>query len=345
MAKSKPKEKEAGLKTLEDTIDAINKRYGSGTVMMMGDQPKQNVAVVPTGSLSLDIALGIGGIPRGRMTEIIGSESAGKTTMGLHAIAEAQKTGGKAAFIDAEHSLDLDYASHIGVDVDKLYLSQPSCGEEAMDILSNLIDSRSLDIVIIDSVAALVPRAEIEGEIGDSHVGLLARLMSQSMRMLTGPIALSKTAVVFINQLRMKIGVMYGSPETTPGGRALKFYTSVRIDVRPTAKLKKDSKVYGSRVRAKVIKNKLAPPYAECEFDLVHGMGIARMNEIVELGAGLGVIVKKGAWYSYEDKNIGQGVEASAAFLTENPETAMEVEVKIHEAIRQTKDHRTSFPD
>lgn len=327
MAKKKFKEKVPA--SAQKIMDDLNKRYGPGTVMLIGDEPMSDVDVVSTGSLSLDRKLGIGGIPRGRITEIYGAEAAGKTSLALHIIAEAQRGGGRAGFIDAEHSLDVDYARRIGVKVEDLILVQPSCGEEAMDSLQKLLSTGEFDVMVIDSVAALVPQAELAGEIGDSHVGLQARLMSQTMRMLTGPIAKSNTTVIFINQLRMKIGVMFGNPETTPGGRALRFYTTVRLDLRAISKLKRDNEVYGSRVKVKIAKNKLAPPYGTCEFDLIHGQGINRLGEIVELADSLGIITKRGSWYSYKENNLGQGLDNTAQHLRENPELAKELEGRI----------------
>jgi len=328
MAKKKT-DTEKAPDTLQIAMDDINKRYGSGTVMLIGDGPIEDVDVVSTGSLALDMALGIGGLPRGRTIEIFGAEAAGKTTLALHAIAEAQREGGKAAFIDAEHALDIDYAKRLGVKVEELIISQPSSGEQALDIARSLLKSKKVAIIVIDSVAALTPQAELDGEVGDSHVGLQARLMSQSMRILTGLTSDSNTALVFINQLRMKIGVMFGNPETTSGGRALRFYASVRLDVRAIARLKQDDVVYGSRVRVKVAKNKLAPPYRVCEFNLIHGKGISRGAEIVEIGTSMGIVNRRGAWYSYGDKNIGQGLENTVAFLDENPEVSSEIEGKI----------------
>jgi recombination protein RecA len=308
-------------KALDMALAAIEKNYGKGAIMRLGsDVQVKDVPVISTGALSLDIALGIGGIPRGRVTEIFGPESSGKTTLALHIIAEAQKQGGIAGFIDAEHALDLNYARKLGLNTDDLLVSQPDTGEQALEIAEMLVRSGALDILVIDSVAALVPKAEIEGEMGDSHMGLQARLMSQALRKLTGTISKSQTAVIFINQIRMKIGVMFGNPETTTGGNALKFYATVRMDIRRITQIKKDDGVVGARTRVKVVKNKLAPPFREAEFDIVYGEGISREGDILDLGAGLGVVEKSGSWYSVDGERIGQGRENARVFLKDHPD-------------------------
>ena len=308
-------------KALDMALAAIEKNYGKGAIMRLGsDVQVKDVPVISTGALSLDIALGIGGIPRGRVSEIFGPESSGKTTLALHIIAEAQKLGGIAGFIDAEHALDLNYARKLGLNTDDLLVSQPDTGEQALEIAEMLVRSGALDILVIDSVAALVPKAEIEGEMGDSHMGLQARLMSQALRKLTGTISKSQTAVVFINQIRMKIGVMFGNPETTTGGNALKFYATVRMDIRRIAQIKKDDGVVGARTRVKVVKNKLAPPFREAEFDIVYGEGISREGDILDLGAELGVVEKSGSWYSVDGERIGQGRENARVFLKDHPD-------------------------
>ena len=308
-------------KALDMALAAIEKNYGKGAIMRLGsDVQVKDVPVISTGALSLDIALGIGGIPRGRVSEIFGPESSGKTTLALHIIAEAQKLGGIAGFIDAEHALDLNYARKLGLNTDDLLVSQPDTGEQALEIAEMLVRSGALDILVIDSVAALVPKAEIEGEMGDSHMGLQARLMSQALRKLTGTISKSQTAVIFINQIRMKIGVMFGNPETTTGGNALKFYATVRMDIRRISQIKKDDGVVGARTRVKVVKNKLAPPFREAEFDIVYGEGISREGDILDLGAGLGVVEKSGSWYSVDGERIGQGRENARVFLKDHPD-------------------------
>lgn len=316
-------------KALDAALSQIDKAFGKGSAMKLGQKEAMEVEAIPTGSLGLDVALGIGGLPKGRIIEIYGPESSGKTTLTLHAIAEAQKMGGTAAFIDAEHALDPVYARKLGVDVDELIVSQPDTGEQALEIADTLVRSNAIDILVIDSVAALVPRAEIEGEMGDSHVGLQARLMSQSLRKLTGSINRSKCMVIFINQLRMKIGVMYGNPETTTGGNALKFYASVRLDIRRTGQIKDRDEVIGNTTRVKVVKNKVAPPFKQVEFDIMYGEGISRMGEIIDLGVKAGVIEKSGAWYSYDSVRIGQGKENSKAFLKENPDMVVRIEEEI----------------
>ena len=320
------------LKALESALGQIEKQYGKGSVMKLGDSAAHmNVEAVPTGSLSLDIALGVGGIPKGRIVEIYGPESSGKTTVALHMVAEVQKSGGIAGFIDAEHALDPVYAKNIGVDIDNLYISQPDNGEQALEITETMVRSGAIDIVIVDSVAALVPKAEIEGDMGDSHVGLQARLMSQALRKLTAAISRSNCIVIFINQLREKVGVMFGNPETTTGGRALKFYSSVRLDVRRTESLKVAGEVVGSRTRIKVVKNKVAPPFKEAEFDIMFGKGISKEGDILDLAANENIIIKSGAWFAYNEAKIGQGRENAKIYLKENPEIMEEVENKVRE--------------
>ena len=323
-------EREEKLKALDAALLQIEKQYGKGAVMKLGDPASQiNVETIPTGSLSLDIALGLGGIPRGRVVEIYGPESSGKTTVTLHMIAEVQKRGGIAGFIDAEHALDPVYAKKIGVDIDNLYISQPDNGEQALEITETMVRSGAVDIVVVDSVAALVPKAEIEGDMGDSHVGLQAWLMSQALRKLTGIISKSNCSVIFINQLREKVGVMFGNPETTTGGRALKFYSSVRLDVRRIESLKQGGEVIGNRTRVKVVKNKIAPPFKEAEFDIMFGEGISVTGDILDLAAEVGIINKSGAWYAYEGSKIGQGRENSKQYLKDNPAVCEEIEGKV----------------
>ncbi len=320
------------LRALESALGQIEKQYGKGSVMKLGDSAAHmNVEAVPTGSLSLDIALGVGGIPKGRIVEIYGPESSGKTTVALHMVAEVQKRGGIAGFIDAEHALDPVYAKNIGVDIDNLYISQPDNGEQALEITETMVRSGAIDIVIVDSVAALVPKAEIEGDMGDSHVGLQARLMSQALRKLTAAISRSNCIVIFINQLREKVGVMFGNPETTTGGRALKFYSSVRLDVRRIESLKVSGEVVGSRTRIKVVKNKVAPPFKEAEFDIMFGKGISKEGDILDLAANENIIIKSGAWFAYNDAKIGQGRENAKIYLKENPDVMNEVENKVRE--------------
>ena len=323
-------------KALAAALAQIEKQFGKGSIMKMGDAAiNEDILAVSTGSLGLDIALGIGGLPRGRVIEIYGPESSGKTTLTLSVIAEMQKVGGVAAFIDAEHALDPQYAAKLGVNVPELLISQPDTGEQALEIVDMLVRSGSVDIVVVDSVAALTPRAEIEGEMGDSHMGLQARLMSQALRKLTGNIKRTNTMVIFINQIRMKIGVMFGSPETTTGGNALKFYASVRLDIRRTGAIKKGDEVIGSETRVKVIKNKVAPPFRQAEFEIVYGEGISRLGEIIELGSNLKFIEKAGAWYAYNGEKIGQGKENAKEYLREHPEVAKEVEAKIRANAKQ----------
>ncbi|RPF27881.1 recombinase RecA [Georgenia muralis] len=316
-------------KALEAALSQIDRQFGKGSVMRLGDDTRPKVQVIPTGSVALDVALGIGGLPRGRVVEIYGPESSGKTTVALHAVASAQRAGGIAAFIDAEHALDPEYAKKLGVDTDALLVSQPDTGEQALEIMDMLIRSGALDIVVIDSVAALVPKAEIEGEMGDSHVGLQARLMSQALRKITGALSASGTTAIFINQLREKIGVFFGSPETTTGGKALKFYASVRLDVRRIETLKEGSDAVGNRTRVKVVKNKMAPPFKQAEFDILYGQGISREGGLIDLGVENGIVRKSGAWYTYEGDQLGQGKEKSRQFLKDNPELAEEIEKKI----------------
>ena len=321
-------------KALDAAIAQIEKQYGKGSVMKLGDSnANMNIDVIPTGSLSLDIALGLGGVPRGRIIEIYGPESSGKTTVALHAVAEVQKRGGIAGFIDAEHALDPVYAKNIGVDIDNLYISQPDCGEQALEITETMVRSGAVDIVIVDSVAALVPKAEIDGDMGDSHVGLQARLMSQALRKLTSVISKSNCVVIFINQLREKVGVMFGNPETTTGGRALKFYSSVRMDVRRIEALKQGGEVVGNRTRVKIVKNKVAPPFREAEFDIMFGQGISREGDILDLAADKGVVNKSGAWYAYNGDKIGQGRENAKQYLKENPLICEEIEAKVREML------------
>ncbi|QWX83660.1 recombinase RecA [Cellulophaga sp. HaHaR_3_176] len=331
-------EKEAKLKALKLTLDKLDKTYGKGAVMKLGDSVVADVEVIPSGSLGLDIALGVGGYPRGRVIEIYGPESSGKTTLTLHAIAEAQKNGGIAAFVDAEHAFDRFYAQKLGVDIDNLIISQPDNGEQALEIADNLIRSGAIDIVVIDSVAALTPKSEIEGEMGDSKMGLHARLMSQALRKLTGSISKTNCTVIFINQLREKIGVMFGNPETTTGGNALKFYASVRLDIRRSTQIKDtDGNVQGNKTRVKVVKNKVAPPFRQTEFDIMYGEGISKVGEIIDLGVEYEIIKKSGSWFSYGDTKLGQGRDAVKNLLLDNPELFEELDVKIREAITTVK--------
>ena len=322
-------------KALETAISQIRKSKGAGSIMRLGDNVNMHVSAIPTGSLTLDLALGIGGVPKGRIIEVYGPESSGKTTVALHIIAEAQKLGGEAAFIDAEHALDPLYAKALGVNIDELLVSQPDCGEDALEITDALVRSGAVDVVVVDSVAALVPQQEIDGDMGASHVGLQARLMSQALRKLAGAIAKTNCIVVFINQLREKVGVMYGNPEVTTGGKALKFYASVRLDVRKTENLKNGDEVYGSHVKVKVVKNKVAPPFRIAEFDILYGKGISKSSEIVEIGTALDIIQKSGSWFSYEGERIGQGKENAKKFLEENPDIFAEIERKIKQQSEQ----------
>jgi len=313
-------------KALEAALAQIDRAFGKGSAMKLGSREKIEIETISTGSLGLDIALGVGGLPRGRIIEIYGPESSGKTTLALHAIAEAQKTGGTAAFVDAEHALDPAYAKKLGVDIDELIVSQPDTGEQALEIVDTLVRSNAIDVLVIDSVAALVPRAEIEGEMGDTHVGLQARLMSQALRKLTGSISRSQTTVIFINQVRMKIGVMYGNPETTTGGNALKFYASVRLDIRKTGQIKDRDDIVGNATRVKVVKNKVAPPFKQVEFDIMYGEGVSKVGEILDLGVKAGLVEKSGAWFSYDSIRIGQGRENAKVYLKENPDVAKRIE-------------------
>lgn len=324
--------REDKTRALESALAQIEKQYGKGSIMKLGDTATHmNISTVPTGSISLDIALGLGGVPRGRIVEVYGPESSGKTTVALHMVAEVQKCGGIAGFIDAEHALDPVYAKKIGVDIDNLYISQPDNGEQALEITETMVRSGAVDIIIVDSVAALVPRAEIDGDMGDSHVGLQARLMSQALRKLTAVISKSNCIVIFINQLREKVGVMFGSPETTTGGRALKFYSSIRLDVRRIESLKQGGDIVGSRTRIKVVKNKIAPPFKEAEFDIMFGQGISREGDVLDLAANENIVVKSGAWYAYNDSKIGQGRENAKTFLKDNPDIFAEIEKKVRD--------------
>ncbi|TLP75525.1 recombinase RecA [Nesterenkonia sphaerica] len=320
-------------KALETALAQIDKQYGKGSVMRLGDETRTPIETIPTSSIAMDAALGIGGFPRGRVVEIYGPESSGKTTVALHAVANAQKAGGIAAFIDAEHALDPTYAERLGVNTDELLVSQPDTGEQALEIMDMLISSGSLDIVVIDSVAALVPRAEIEGEMGDSHVGLQARLMSQALRKITGRLAQTKTTAIFINQLREKVGVFFGSPETTSGGKALKFYASVRVDVRRIETLKEGVNAVGNRTRAKIVKNKMAPPFKQAEFDILYGEGISREGGLIDVGVENGLVKKSGSWFTYDGDQLGQGKEKARAFLKDNPDLADEIELRIKQKL------------
>jgi recombination protein RecA len=335
MAKEQTKDDIRGekLKALELTIGKIEKDFGKGTIMKLGDNAIENIQFIPSGSIALDLALGIGGYPRGRVVEIFGPESSGKTTLAIHAIAEAQRTGGIAAFIDAEHAFDRFYAQKLGVDVENLLISQPDNGEQALEITDHLIRSGAIDIIVIDSVAALTPRAEIEGEMGDSKMGLQARLMSQALRKLTANINKTNTCCIFINQLREKIGIMFGNPETTTGGNALKFYASTRVDIRKMTQIKEGEEVMGNRVKVKIVKNKLAPPFRKAEFDILYGEGISRLGEIIDLGVELEIIKKSGSWFSYGETKLGQGRDAVKSLIGDNPELADEIEAKIREKI------------
>lgn len=339
--------KEDKLKALDAAIAQIEKQYGKGSVMKLGDNSaNMNVETVPTGSLSLDIALGLGGLPKGRIIEVYGPESSGKTTVALHCVAEVQKRGGIAGFIDAEHALDPVYARNIGVDIDNLYISQPDCGEQALEITETMVRSGAVDIVVVDSVAALVPKAEIDGDMGDSHVGLQARLMSQALRKLTAVISKSNCIVIFINQLREKVGVMFGNPETTTGGRALKFYSSVRLDVRRTESLKQAGEIVGNHVRVKVVKNKIAPPFREAEFDIMFGQGISREGDVLDLAVNAGIVNKSGAWYAYEGDKIGQGRENAKTYIHENPAFFEMLEAKVRDFyFTQPEDEETAVQE
>ena len=337
---------ESRKRALDDAIAKIEKEYGKGAIMRLGENANLNIESIPTGSLSLDVALGIGGIPRGRIIEIYGPESSGKTTLALHMIAEAQKLGGTAAFIDAEHALDPQYSKNLGVDTENLIISQPDTGEQALEITESLVRSNAVDLIVVDSVAALVPKAEIEGEMGDSHMGLQARLMSQGLRKLTGAISKSKASVIFINQLREKIGVMFGNPETTTGGRALKFFTSVRMDIRRIDSLKKGDEIIGNRVRVKVVKNKVAPPFKKAEFDIMYGTGISKVGSVLDAAVEAGIIEKSGSWFSYGDAKLGQGRENSKAYLLENPDLLKDIDekVRIHYHMGEHKESNEGEP-
>lgn len=345
---AKPNIDENKLKALESAMAQIERNYGKGAVMKLGDNAHLNVETVPSGSLSLDIALGVGGVPKGRVVEVYGPESGGKTTVALHMVAEVQKRGGIAGFIDAEHALDPVYAKKIGVDIDNLYISQPDTGEQALEITETMVRSGAIDIVIVDSVAALVPKAEIEGDMGDSHVGLQARLMSQALRKLTAVIGKTSCTVIFINQLREKVGVMFGNPETTTGGRALKYYSSIRLEVRRGEQIKKDGEAIGNRTRIKVVKNKVAPPFREAEVDIIYGEGISREGDILDLAAKEDIVNKSGAWYAYEGNKIGQGRENAKTYLKEHPDVMAEIEQKVREKFsKETKsdDEESVFAD
>lgn len=333
--KKKSEKQKEHEKNVEQTIKQIKTKFGEGSIMKLGEQPDVDVEVISTGSIGLDFALGVGGIPRGRVIEIYGPESSGKTTLALHIIAEAQKTGGICAFVDAEHALDPQYSKKLGVQTDELLISQPDTGEQALEITESLVRSGNIDVVVIDSVAALTPKDEIEGEMGKKHVGHQARLMSQALRKLTAIVAKSQTSVIFINQIRMKIGVMFGNPETTPGGRALKFYSSVRIDIRRRAQIKKGEEVVGSRTRVKVVKNKVGPPFRETQFDIMYGEGISREGELIALGEKYDIIEKKGSWYSYGEETIGQGYDAARTWLKDNPKEAKKITEQIREKMKE----------
>lgn len=335
MAEKKENVNTEKLKALKLTLDKIDKDFGKGTIMKLGDEVSVDISVIPSGSVSLDAALGIGGYPRGRVVEIYGPESSGKTTLAIHAIAEAQKKGGIAAFIDAEHAFDRFYAEKLGVDVENLYISQPDNGEQALEIVDHLIRSGAIDIIVIDSVAALTPKAELEGDMGDSRMGLQARLMSQALRKLTANISKTNTTCIFINQLRDKIGVMFGSPETTTGGNALKFYSSIRLDIRRVTQIKEGEEITGNRTRVKVVKNKMAPPFRKAEFDIMYGEGISRSGEIVDLGVDLEIIKKSGSWFSYGETKLGQGRDAVKSLIIDNPELADELHKKISEVLKK----------
>jgi recombination protein RecA len=331
----KKEDNTAKLKALQLTIDKLEKTYGKGSIMKLGDRPVQDIDAIPSGSVALDIALGVGGYPRGRIVEIYGPESSGKTTLAIHAIAEVQKQGGIAAFIDAEHAFDQFYAESLGVDTENLFISQPDNGEQGLEITDNLIRSGAIDLIVIDSVAALTPKAEIEGDMGDSRMGLQARLMSQALRKLTGTISKTGCTCIFINQLREKIGVMFGNPETTTGGNALKFYSSVRVDIRRSSQIKNGEEVIGNRTKVKIVKNKVAPPFRKVEFDIMYGKGISKSGEVIDMGVELNVVKKSGSWFSYGETKLGQGRDAVKQLIEDNPELMEEIEGKIREAMKQ----------
>ncbi len=332
-------------KALDLTLSQIEKQFGKGAIMRLGEAAANaNVEVIPTGAIALDLAIGVGGVPRGRVVEVYGPEASGKTTVALHLIAEAQKLGGIAAFIDAEHALDPHYAANLGVDIDNLLISQPDTGEQALEIAEALVRSNAVDIVVVDSVAALVPKAEIEGEMGDSHVGLQARLMSQALRKLTGAISKSRTTAVFINQIREKVGVLFGNPEVTPGGRALKFYASLRLEVRRVESIKQGNEIIGMRVKVKVVKNKVAPPFRQAEFDIIYGLGISKEGSLLDVATEFGVLEKMGAWYSYGDQRLGQGREAVREYLKQSPDVASEIEAKVREKLQMGQVKPKSAP-
>ena len=332
-------------KALDAALTGIRKQFGEGSIMKLGESAKTNIDVIPTGSLSLDLALGIGGLPRGRIVEIYGQESSGKTTLTLHVVAEAQKLGGEVAFIDAEHALDPEYAKHLGVDIDNLLVAQPDTGEQALEIMEALVRSGAIDVVVVDSVAALVPRAEIDGEMGDSHVGLHARLMSQALRKLAGILNKSNTIAIFINQLREKVGVVYGNPETTTGGRALKFYASVRLDIRRVEAIKNGSEIIGNRTRVKVVKNKVAPPFKEAEFDILYGQGISKEGNILDVATSLDIIQKSGSWFSYNGERLGQGRDNVRKYMVENPAFTADIEAQIREKLNLAQTERIDEED
>lgn len=333
---TKTKEEDLGrLQAMQSAIDQIKERFGEGAIMKLGEVRTLDVDAISTGSISLDVALGVGGVPQGRIIEIFGPESSGKTTLAQHIVATVQKRGGVAAYVDAEHALDPDYSKKIGIDIEKLLISQPETGEQALEIVETLVRSNAVEVIVIDSVAALTPRAEIEGEMGDSHMGLQARLMSQALRKLTGIVSKSRTTVVFINQIRMKIGIMFGNPEETPGGKALKFYSSVRIDLRRSAQIKMGDKIIGNRVKVKVVKNKVAPPFQTAEFDIMYNEGISREGDLLDLGSTLKIVTKSGSWYNYGDEKLGQGREASKLYLRENPKIAKTIEKAIWQEVKK----------
>ncbi|MBU1167283.1 recombinase RecA [Patescibacteria group bacterium] len=337
-SKADKKVKSQKNEAVDNAIDQIKERFGEGAIMKLGEVRTMDIDAISTGSISLDVALGVGGVPRGRVIEVFGPESSGKTTLAQHIVASVQKTGGVAAFVDAEHALDPDYSKKIGIDIEKLLISQPETGEQALEIVETLVRSSAVDVIVIDSVAALTPRAEIEGDMGDSHMGLQARLMSQALRKLTGIVSKSNTTVIFINQIRMKIGVIFGNPEETPGGKALKFYSSVRIDLRRSAQIKMGDKIIGNRVKVKVVKNKVAPPFQTAEFDIMYNEGISKMGDLLDFGATQKIVEKKGSWYLYGEEQLGQGRESSKLYLKENPKIAKKLEKDIWQSIKQARE-------